>query len=674
MDEDSHKPNNRNGVTNDECAPSQNGTAIEVPNTVVNGIGAEPVPNGSSVMEMKGIAGQEVSSGKHSTEAHPLEVTVPIDEYSHGDFLENDFEKTSLHRDPRSLDSHPAASSNPISRCRGATSAFLRRYRRVLRLLFQILLILGFHGYLGAAIYINRTSELHPSFGFCNGVGLLVIITAMAYWSFLYYRVIKPNIGKCSRTLLVGKSSGAIRNIANNSITKRVICLLLLSGLLTFAILDTIGDRYRLVSLAGLLVFLFASWLFSKHPDRVIWRHVFWGLAIQFTFGLVVLKWEVGRSIFTCIGDKVKIFLGYTDEGSEFVFGFLVSGKNFVLATRVLPVIIFFSFCIQILYYYGVMCWILTRLGWILQITVGTTACESLNAAANIFIGQTEAPLLVRPFLHLLTVSELHAVMTGGFATIAGSVMAAYIHFGVSASHLLSASVMAAPVALAVSKLIYPETQQSQTKAGQINIKMDDKVNVLDAAAQGAMSVVKICGYIAASLIAFIAFISLVNGILGWLGNLVGLQISFEIIASWVLRPLALIMGVPWKDCGVVSELLALKIVINEFVAYKAMVDMIKRGLLSQRSVNITTFALCGFANLSSIGIQISGLSAMAPEKKADLARIAFSAMLAGNVASFLNACVAGFLIEGGNEVAILHIANDTTTTLAGLTNLTTIS
>lgn len=320
------------------------------------------------------------------------------------------------------------------------------------------------------------------------------------------------------------------------------------------------------------------------------------------------------------------------------------------------------------------MCWILTRLGWILQITVGTTACESLNAAANIFIGQTEAPLLVRPFLHLLTVSELHAVMTGGFATIAGSVMAAYIHFGVSASHLLSASVMAAPVALAVSKLIYPETQQSQTKAGQINIKMDDKVNVLDAAAQGAMSVVKICGYIAASLIAFIAFISLVNGILGWLGNLVGLQISFEIIASWVLRPLALIMGVPWKDCGAVSELLALKIVINEFVAYKAMVDMIKRGLLSQRSVNITTFALCGFANLSSIGIQISGLSAMAPEKKADLARIAFSAMLAGNVASFLNACVAGFLIEGGNEVAILYIANGTTTTLAGLTNLTTIS
>ena len=332
--------------------------------------------------------------------------------------------------------------------------------------------------------------------------------------------------------------------------------------------------------------------------------------------------------------------------------------------------IIFFSFAIQILYYYGIMQRVIMKIGWLLQVTVGTTACESLNAAANIFIGQTEAPLLIKPFIHKLTMSELHAIMTGGFATIAGSVLAAYISFGVSPSHLLSASVMSAPAALAVSKLLYPETKRSRTTVDDINVEKGDEVNALDAASRGAMSVVKICGYIAASLIAFIAFIAFVNGVLGWLGALVGFDeavgvpLSFEYITSKVFMPVAWLMGAPWEDCGQLGELIALKTIVNEFVAYGRLEEMMDAGELTPRGIIIATYALCGFSNLGAMGIQISGISALAPERRSDLAKIAFSAMLAGNVACFLTACIAGALISDPGSVGAA-IAGTNATMLA---------
>ena len=336
--------------------------------------------------------------------------------------------------------------------------------------------------------------------------------------------------------------------------------------------------------------------------------------------------------------------------------------------------IVYFNFVIQILYFYGIMQRVIVQLGWLLQVTVGTTACESLNAAANIFLSQTDAPLLIKPFLAKLTMSELHAIMTGGFATITGSLLAAYISFGVSASHLLSASVMSAPAALAISKLVYPETGRSRTTVDDIHVEKGDEVNALDAASRGAMSVVKICGYIAASLIAFIAFIAFVNGVLGWLGALVGFEeaagvaLSFEYIASKVFKPVAWLMGAPWEDCGQVGELIALKTILNEFVAYSRLQEMMEAGQLSSRGVIIATYALCGFSNLGAMGIQISGISALAPERRSDLARIAFSAMMAGNVACFLTACIAGALISDPDSVnaALATSLAGNATSLAG--------
>ena len=313
-------------------------------------------------------------------------------------------------------------------------------------------------------------------------------------------------------------------------------------------------------------------------------------MGLQFLMGLIILRWSVGKAVFDCIGRKVKIFLDYTDVGSGFVFGYLVtqqpfnpsalndsisqsvaedinnsSGIGFVLMFKILSIIYFFNFTVSILFYLGTMNWIMSKMGWFLQITIGTTACESTNAAGNIFLGQAEAPLLIRPFLPQMTKSEIHAVMTGGFATIAGrfcaiinfnlevniylgSVLAAYTSFGIDASHLLSASVMSAPAALAFSKLFYPETKKSKTTADSLpEIKSEDS-NVLDAAVNGATQSVFLVGNIAASLIAFLAFIAFVNGVLGWLGGLVAFPcLSFEWILGWVFYPLALVMGVP---CG----------------------------------------------------------------------------------------------------------------------------
>ncbi|KFM80866.1 Solute carrier family 28 member 3, partial [Stegodyphus mimosarum] len=287
------------------------------------------------------------------------------------------------------------------------------------------------------------------------------------------------------------------------------------------------------------------------------------------------------------------------------------------------------------------------KVGWLLQHTIGTTACESMNAAANIFLGMTEAPLLIRPYLPLMTKSEIHAVMTGGFATIAGSVLAAYINFGISASHLLSASVMAAPAALAFSKLVYPETEESKTQASSIKIEKGTESNALEAATNGASTAIKLVSNIAANLIAFVAFVALLDTVLSWMGSLIHWDfLSFEWILSKLFIPASLLMGVDWDDKEKVANLVGLKMVVNEFVAYKRLADYQKDNQLSARSEAIATYALCGFSNVSSIGIQIGALSALAPGRKSDFAQIALRAMITGTATCFLNACVAGTLLQ----------------------------
>ncbi|KAK8740020.1 hypothetical protein OTU49_003326, partial [Cherax quadricarinatus] len=280
---------------------------------------------------------------------------------------------------------------------------------------------------------------------------------------------------------------------------------------------------------------------------------------------------------------------------------------------------------------------------------VGTTACESVNAAANIFLGQTEAPLLIKPYITIMTKSELHAVMTGGFATIAGSVLAAYISFGVDAAHLLSASVMSAPAALAFAKLFYPETKQSKTSVKDIKIIKGDEANWLHAAMLGVTNAIPLVANIAANLIAFYAFISLCSSVFDWSCTLAGAEpgvCSLESLFGWIFMPLAWVMGVDWSECDRVGELIGIKTIINEFVAYSKLSEMKKAKQLSKRAEIIATYALCGFSNISSIGICLGGFGSMAPDRKADLAKVVVRAMIAGSCACFLTACVAGTLLD----------------------------
>lgn len=545
-----------------------------------------------------------------------------------------------------------------------------------------VVLVILYNAYLIWSIHYAVTR--YDSLDYCDDVGFLLIITIVLYISMFYFLVVKPY----SRRIPIMKKfyKSVIKpgiHKANDLLSKPYASNgIYISILVVFAIfifVDTADDPKRLVSAFGILVLVGLGFVCSKHPGYVVWRHVVWGLGLQFVFGLLILRWEVGKAVFGCLGRKVSTFLAYTDAGSGFVFGYLVdqqpflthaingttravaeevnaSGSlKFVFMFKVLSIIYFFNFMVSILFYLGAMRWVVVKMGWLLQVSVGTTACESMNAAGNIFLGQTEAPLMIKPYLPDMTKSELHAVMTGGFATIAGSVLAAYISFGISASHLLSASVMSAPAALAFAKLFYPETKKSKTTADNLAFPQSEDANVLDAAANGASQSVFLVGNIAGSLIAFLAFVAFVNGLLGWFGGLVGYPfLSFEFLLGWIFYPLAFIMGVPCgevatpegpvDECQLVGVLVGLKTIVNEFAAYDKLSSF--RSKMTPRSVAIATYALCGFSNPASIGVQIAALSYMAPARRGHISQVAIRAFVSGSAACFLTACIAGTLIK----------------------------
>ncbi|CAM9400206.1 unnamed protein product [Bubo scandiacus] len=449
-------------------------------------------------------------------------------------------------------------------------------------------------------------------------------------------------------------------------------------GLIPWLILDSSRNPEQLISLAGfffLVLFLFAC---SKHHGAVYWRAIFLGLGLEFLFGLIVLRTTPGNQAFQWLGDQVQFFLGYTTAGSSFVFGNTLIEEVFAFQT--LPIVVFFSCVMSILYYLGVMQWLIVKISWLLQVSMGTTPAETLSVAGNIFVGQTEAPLLVRPYLADMTRSEIHAVMTGGFSTIAGSVMGAYISFGIDAASLIAASVMAAPCALAMSKLVYPEVEESKFKdKASIHLSSGEERNILEAASNGAAASVGLVANIAANLIAFLAMLEFINAALRWFGEMVDIEgLSFQVICSYVLMPVAFLMGATWADSPLVAELLGIKIFLNEFVAYQQLATYKKNRLsgleewdgsrkqwISERSESIATFALCGFANLSSIGIMLGGLASMVPERKGDLASIVLRALLTGICVSMLNACLAGLLhvpTEVGDCVTFLRTANFSST------------
>jgi concentrative nucleoside transporter, CNT family len=400
----------------------------------------------------------------------------------------------------------------------------------------------------------------------------------------------------------------------------------------------------RLISLLGLFVFVGIAYLFSSDRKAVRWQPVLWGVALQFLFALFILRTSIGLAIFQGLGNAVTQFLNFSDAGAQFVFG--ENFEDFFFAFKVLPTIIFFSAFISLLYHYGILQKIVQWIAWLMMRTMKTSGSESLSCAGNIFVGQTEAPLLIKPYVASMTQSELHAVMTGGFATISGGVLAAYISFGVPAEHLIAASVMSAPAALALSKLFYPETEDSPTR-GDVSIKVErTSANAIDAVTSGALEGLRLVLNIAAVIIAFLALLAMFNALLGWLGGLVGIEnLSLELLLSYLLAPVAWLMGVPWADCGQVGVLLGKKTILNEFIAYLDLQTLIEGSEISQRSIIIATYALCGFANIGSIGIQIGGIGGIAPNRQHDLARLGVRAMIAGSLACFMTASIAGMLL-----------------------------
>lgn len=402
----------------------------------------------------------------------------------------------------------------------------------------------------------------------------------------------------------------------------------------------------RLVSLLGLFVMIGVAYAFSEKRKSIQWRTVISGILLQALFGLIILKTTVGKDVFAGASKMFDGILSYTHEGAKFLFGNLASADNFgfIFATMVLPTIIFMSSLMSVLYHIGIMQKIVEVFAKVMMKVMKTSGSESLAAAANIFVGQTEAPLVIKPYVQTMTKSEIMCLMTGGMATVAGGVLAAYVGFGIDAGHLLAASVMSAPAAIVCAKLLVPEQEESAT-AGIVKVDLPKRSeNVIDAAADGASDGLRLAANVAAMLLAFIALIAMLNGMLGWVGGLLGFpNLSFELIMGYLNAPVAWLLGVPWEDCLTVGAMLGKKLVLNEFVAYLDLTKSI--GTISERSVTLTTYALCGFANFSSIAIQLGGIGTLAPNKRETLARLGLKSLLGGTLACYMTACIAGLFI-----------------------------
>ena len=398
----------------------------------------------------------------------------------------------------------------------------------------------------------------------------------------------------------------------------------------------------------GIIVLLSISFLLSNNRLLVDKNIIFWGLGLQFSFAFIILKTSFGEKLFFYFNIFIVKLISFADAGSDFLFtsfipevGYDQALLNF--AFRALPVIIFFSSLIAVTYHLGIIQFVIKNISLLMEKTMKTSGAETLSISANIFVGQTEAPILIRPYISLMTKSELMAVMVGGFATVAGSVMALYVtwlnNIPDIAGHLLAASVMSAPAALMVAKIIYPETKSLKTiNSNKINLKSYDN-NIVDAVGRGATEGLKLAANVAAMLIAFISMVAMINFVLGLLGT------SMQEILGLLFKPLAWTMGIPWKDAEIVGTLMGEKIVLTELIAFRDLSDYVTKNILSERSIIITSYALCGFANFGSIGIQLGGIGSMAPERKKDLSRIVFKAMLGGAIASWLTASIVGIII-----------------------------
>ncbi len=441
--------------------------------------------------------------------------------------------------------------------------------------------------------------------------------------------------------------------------------------------------EHILRGILGMIAIIGIAFLFSNNKKKINWRLVGTGLGIQFLLAIFILKSEELSSFFGPLGWPKKLFelmagffvvvLKYSTEGASFLFSYLGKGPEFeesvgvIFAFQVLPTIIFFASLTAILYHYGVLQFVVKLLSKGMQKLLGTSGAETLSVISNIFVGQTEAPLVIKPFIEKMTKSELLTVMTGGMATIAGGVMAAYVAMlGTSfaaangleieiaqqlfAERLLGASLMAAPAALVIAKILYPETKEPVTAGSVTMVVEKTDANGIDAAASGASVGLKLALNVGAMLLAFIALLAMANGFTGWISDLTGLtavlgeQLSIEMVLGWVLAPIAWLIGIPWADATNMGSLLGTKIVLNEFVAYLKLAEEVAAVNIGPKTIAMATFALCGFANFSSIAIQIGGIGGLAPSRKSDLAKFGLKAVMAGTMANLMTATIAGML------------------------------
>ena len=422
----------------------------------------------------------------------------------------------------------------------------------------------------------------------------------------------------------------------------------------------------RLIGILGIFSILGIAYLFSNNRKKIDFKLIVWGISLQIFFAILILKVPGGKTIFDIIDSIIKKILDFSVDGSKFLFGNLANedmfgpykenfpndgtwpGFGFQFAFVVLPTVIFFSSIMSVLYHIGIMQKIIKFISKIMQKTMGTSGAETASISANIFVGQTEAPLVIKPFISKMTKSELTAIMTGGFATVAGGVMAAYVLMlnkvipGI-AGHLMAASIMSAPAALVIAKIIYPETSTPETSKDDIKLsKVSDESNFLEAIGNGASEGMKLALNIAAMLIAFLSIISLVN----WLLSLIPIGdnvLTIELILGYLFMPLAFLMGAPWSESHILGSLMGQKLVLTEFIAYDNLASI--NSVISDRTATIGAYALCGFANFASIGIQLGGIGSIAPDRKKDLAKTVTKAMIGGALASWLTATIAGILI-----------------------------
>ncbi|XP_075860838.1 sodium/nucleoside cotransporter 1-like isoform X4 [Microcebus murinus] len=488
-------------------------------------------------------------------------------------------------------DSRSEAGPEPLSTWRILRPAqrarrFCREHKQLIRWICIGLLCTGYAVFLLVACIRN----------FQRALGLFVLTCVVL--AFLAYRLLKRLLAPKLR-----RHKNPHGHPCLNLCAKRGLALAALLFLVLWLSLDTSRRPEQLVSFAGMCVFIAVLFACSKHHHAVSWRTVSWGLVLQFALGLFVIRTEPGFVAFQWLGDQIQIFLSYTRAGSTFVFG--------------------------------------------------------NNLVDDVFAFKTETPLLIRPYLADMTLSEIHVILTAGFSTIAGSLLGAYISFGIDAASLVAASVMAAPCALALSKLVYPEVEKSKFKSEEgVKLTYGDAQNLIEAVSSGATISVKLVSNIIANLIAYLALLAFINSVLSWLGNMVDVdRLSFQLICSYILRPVAFLMGVAWEDCPVVAELLGIKLFVNEFVAYQELSKYKQHRLagaeewagtrkqwISVRAEILTTFALCGFANFSSIGIVLGSLTSMVPLRRSDISRIVLRALFTGTCVTLVNACVAGIL------------------------------